>query len=105
MNNKLLPENVILQGDNVAGMMTLPDASIPLTIASPPYDDIRTPWVGTWDFQAIAQELYRITMPGGVVVWVVAEGIVDGSETGESSRQRLYFRDVGFRLHHTMVMG
>jgi site-specific DNA-methyltransferase (adenine-specific) len=43
-------------------------------------------------------------MPGGVVVWVVQEQIINGSESGETSRQRLAFANIGFRLHHTMVM-
>lgn len=98
-------ENRIVLGDNVVGMRGLPDGCIHLTVTSPPYDDLRT-YGGRsrWDFAAVARELYRITVPGGVVVWVVQEQIVNGSETGESSRQRLAFLDLGFRLHHTMVM-
>lgn len=99
-------ENRIVLGDNVAGMQGLPDGCIHLTVTSPPYGDLRT-YGGhsRWDFNNVARELYRITVPGGVVVWVVQERIVNGSETGESSRQRLAFLDLGFRLHHTMVMG
>lgn len=99
-------KNRIVLGDNVAGMRGLPDGCIHLTVTSPPYDDLRT-YGGhsRWDFAGCARELYRITVPGGVVVWVVQEQIVNGSETGESSRQRLAFLDLGFRLHHTMVMG
>ena len=51
----------------------------------------------------MARELYRITMHGGVLVWVVQEQIVDGSESGESSRQRLHFMDLGFRCHQTLA--
>jgi len=43
-------------------------------------------------------------MPGGVVVWVVQEAIVAGSETGTSSRQRLCFKALGFNLHDTIVL-
>ena len=57
-----------------------------------------------WDFMSVARELFRITMPGGVVIWVVQEQIIDGAESGETSRQRLAFANIGFRLHHTMVM-
>ena len=57
-----------------------------------------------WDFEACARALYRVTNPGGVVVWVVADATVNGSETGTSFRQALYFRDVcGFNLHDTMI--
>src|SRR5690606_30988780 len=58
----------------------------------------------TFDFEGIARELYRVTKPGGVVVWVVGDATVKGSETGTSFRQALYFKDVcGFNLHDTMV--
>ena len=99
------PNNKIITMDYVKGMKSLPDECIPLTVTSPPYDDLRT-YDGhdKWDFLAVARELYRITMPGGVVVWVVQEQIINGSESGEASVQRLAFRNIGFRLHHTMVM-
>jgi len=45
---------------------------------------------------AVARELYRIMM-SGVVVWVVQEQIINGSEGGESSRQHLAFANNGFR--------
>lgn len=103
--NSRIPENQIINVDCVKGMKTLPDDIIPLTVTSPPYDDLRTyDGLADWNFMAVASELYRITMPGGVVVWVVQEQIVNGSESGETSRQRLAFANIGFRLHHTMVM-
>lgn len=100
-----IPENQIVNIECVKGMRKLPDDIIPLTVTSPPYDDIRTyDGLADWNFIDVAKELYRITMPGGVVVWVVQEQVVNGSESGESSRQRLAFANIGFRLHHTMVM-
>ena len=104
MSNRI-PYNQIINMDCVQGMKTLPDDIIPLTVTSPPYDDLRTyDGLAEWDFMDVANELYRITMPGGVVVWVVQEQIKNGSESGETSRQRLAFANIGFRLHHTMVM-
>lgn len=99
-------ENAVVLGDCVTGMRRLSGGCIDLTLTSPPYDGLRT-YGGhaRWDFGAVARELYRVTVPGGVVVWVVQEQIIDGAESGESSRQRLAFEDIGFRLHHTMVMG
>lgn len=80
------------------------DDSVDLCVTSPPYDNLRTYNGFTFDFEPIADELYRVTKPGGVVVWVVADATVNGSETGTSFRQALYFRDVcGFRLHDTMI--
>jgi DNA modification methylase len=57
----------------------------------------------TFDFATIAQELYRVTKPGGVVVWVVGDATIKGSETGTSFRQELYFKECGFNLHDTMI--
>jgi len=73
-------------------------------VTSPPYDNLRTYNGFKWDFETVARELFRVTKPGGVVVWVVADATVKGSETGTSFRHALYFRDVcGFNLHDTMI--
>ena len=91
-------------GDNVSVMrQQVTDNSVQLTVTSPPYDNLRTYNGFTWDFEALARELYRVTKPGGVVVWVVADATVNGSETGTSFRQALYFKECGFNLHDTMI--
>jgi site-specific DNA-methyltransferase (adenine-specific) len=91
-------------GDCLDVLATLADNSIDLTVTSPPYDNLRTYNGFTFDFEGIARELYRVTKPGGVVVWVVGDATVKGSETGTSFRQALFFRDVcGFNLHDTMI--
>lgn len=97
--------NRLLRCDCVEGMRELADDFIPLTVTSPPYDKVRTydPLPLT-KFQTVARELLRITKPGGVVVWVVQEQIRNGSHTGTSSEQRLYFRDIGFHLWDRLVM-
>jgi DNA modification methylase len=94
----------LLRGDSAQVLKTLPAASIDLTVTSPPYDNLRT-YKGTFkfDFDTIAQELYRVTKPGGVVVWVVGDATINGSETGTSFRQALYFKEIGFNLHDTMI--
>jgi DNA modification methylase len=95
---------VIYNGDNVATMReAIPDGSIDLVVTSPPYDNLRTYGGHSWDFEGVAAELWRVTKPGGVVVWVVADATIDGSETGTSFRQALRFMEVGFRLHDTMI--
>ena len=81
----------------------LPDDCIDLTITSPPYGNLRDYEGFTFDFGAIAAQLWRVTKPGGVVVWVVGDATVDGSETGTSFRQALEFMELGFRLHDTMI--
>ena len=65
--------NVLHCGDNLAVMCEMPEASIDLTVTSPPYDDMRTYNGYTFDFENVAKQLYRITKEGGVVVWVVGD--------------------------------
>jgi site-specific DNA-methyltransferase (adenine-specific) len=81
----------------------MPSESIDLVVTSPPYDNLRTYGGHSWDFEGVAQELWRLIKPGGVVVWVVGDATVDGSETGTSFRQALRFMEIGFRLHDTML--
>jgi site-specific DNA-methyltransferase (adenine-specific) len=81
----------------------MPDCCIDLTITSPPYDNLRTYNGYTFDFEGIAKELYRVTKQGGVVVWVVGDATIKGSETGTSFKQALYFKNIGFNLHDTMI--
>jgi len=90
-------------GDCAKVLAEFPDACIDLTVTSPPYDNLRTYKGYTFDFETIARELYRVTKPGGVVVWVVGDATIDGSETGTSFRQALYFKGLGFNLHDTMI--
>lgn len=91
-------------GDNVATMQQcIPDASIDLVVTSPPYDNLRSYDGYSWDFEKVAQQLWRVIKPGGVVVWVVNDATIDGSETGTSFRQSLRFMEIGFRLHDTMI--
>lgn len=93
----------LICGDCAEVMAKMPAESVDLTITSPPYDDLRTYNGYSFDFKKIAKELYRITKPGGVLVWVVGDASVKGSETLTSFKQALYFRELGFNLHDTMI--
>lgn len=94
----------LITGDNVEALRQFPDDFVDLTVTSPPYDNLRTYNGFTWDFEALAKELYRVTKPGGVVVWNVNDATVNGSETLTSFRQAIYFKDVcGFNVHDTMI--
>ena len=84
-------------------MAKMPDNLIDLTVTSPPYDDLRTYNGYSFEFEKVAKELYRVTKQGGVVVWVVGDATVKGGETGTSFKQALYFKDIGFNLHDTMI--
>jgi site-specific DNA-methyltransferase (adenine-specific) len=90
-------------GDCAKVMSQFDDGCIDLTVTSPPYDNLRTYNGYVFDFEAIAQQLCRVTKPGGVVVWVVGDATINGSETGTSFRQALYFMELGFSLHDTMI--
>lgn len=90
--------------ESVAWMReNLPDGCIDLTVTSPPYDGLRTYKGYSFDYKAMLSELYRVTKDGGVVVWVVGDATINGSETGTSFRQALYAMEIGFKLHDTMI--
>lgn len=95
--------NSIIEGNCVEVMKTFDDEIIDLTVTSPPYDDLRNYKGYVFPFEEIAQELYRITKQGGVVVWVVADATINATETGTSFKQALYFKEIGFNLHDTMI--
>lgn len=95
--NKIYNENCL---DTMAQM---PNKFIDLTVTSPPYDNLRTYNGYSFDFESISKELYRVTKEGGVVVWVVGDATIKGSETGTSFKQALYFIECGFNLHDTMI--
>lgn len=84
-------------------MAKMPDNFIDFVITSPPYDDIRNYNGYQFNFEKIAKELFRILKVGGVVIWVVADATIDGSETGTSFKQALFFKEIGFKLHDTMI--
>jgi len=93
----------IYNEDCVVTMLRMPANSIDLTVTSPPYDNLRRYNGYKFDFESIANGLFRVTKYGGVVVWVVGDATVKGSETGTSFKQALYFKKIGFNLHDTMI--
>lgn len=84
-------------------MAKMPDCFIDLTVTSPPYDNLRDYKGYSFDFESIAKELHRVTKEGGVVVWVVNDSTKDGTESGTSFRQALFFKEIGFNIHDTMI--
>ncbi len=95
--NKIYNENCL---DTMA---KLPDCFVDLTVTSPPYDGLRTYNGYSFPFEDIAKELYRVTKQGGVLVWVVGDATVKGTETGTSFKQALYLKECGFNLFDTMI--
>ena len=96
-------KNCIVCGDCFELLRLIPDNSIDLTVTSPPYDNLRTYNGFSWDFESVARELYRVTKPGGIVVWIASDATIKGSESGTSFRQALFFKDIGFNIHDTMI--
>lgn len=101
-----LPLNTIVQKDCKEALKQFPANSIDVTVTSPPYDNIRDYEGFSFteaDMVVIAKELFRVTKPGGIVVWVVGDATENGSETGSSFKQALEFMKQGFKLHDTMI--
>ena len=89
-------------------LKTMQNNMVDLVVTSPPYDNLRTynNSVDIWNFQKfqqIAKELYRVIKDGGVIAWIVDDATINGSESGTSFKQALYFKEVGFNLHDTMI--
>lgn len=111
----MLELNKIHNEDHLATLGRMGDGSIHLIVTSPPYDDMdddfnpipkegmRTYNGYTWDFKSLAGEMLRVLAPGGVLVWVVNDPTVNGSESLASSLQKIYFRRVGFSIHDSMI--
>jgi len=98
----------LIHDDALIALTKLEENSIDLTVTSPPYDNLRT-YNGNndqWSEQVwkdCIEELYRVTKEGGVVVWVVGDATIKGSETGTSFKQALWALECGFNLHDTMI--
>lgn len=99
--------NKFYVGNCVDLIRDIPDEMIDLTVTSPPYDKLRKYRNGQSftldDIDTLSRELFRVTVQGGVVVWVVGDQTVKGCETGTSFLTALMFQDAGFNIHDTMI--
>lgn len=95
--------NTIYNENCLNTMRNMPNNFVDAIITSPPYDDLKKYNGYSFDFKSIANELYRILKEGCVLVWIVNDKIENGSETGTSFNQALYFKQIGFNLHNTMI--
>lgn len=94
-------------GDCIKIIKDIADKSIDCVITSPPYDNLRN-YKNTlnWNFDIfknVAKELFRVLKEGGVIVWIVADATIKGSETGTSFKQALFFKELGLNIHDTMI--
>ena len=95
--------NKIICGDCAQMMSFIPENVIDLVVTSPPYDSLRDYNGYNFGFENIAKELFRIIKKGGVIVWIVGDAVINGSETGTSFKQSLFFKKIGLNIHDTMV--
>ena len=98
----------LYNGDSAIMLKELGTGTVDLTVTSPPYDNLRSynGNIEQWSFdkfKSIADELFRVTSPGGVLVWVVGDAVINGSESCSSFKQALYLNSIGFNLHDTMI--
>lgn len=93
----------LLLGDSAEKLKEIEDSSVDLVVTSPPYDNLREYQGYSLDFESIAKELYRVIKAGGVIVWIVGDATIDGSETGTSFKQAIYFQSLGMNIHDTMI--
>lgn len=101
--NDIFKINKVYNENCLDTMAKIPDNFVDLTVTSPPYDGLRTYNGYSFDFEKIARELYRVTKKGGVIVWVVGDSTKNDGESGTSFRQALFFKEIGFNLHDTMI--
>ena len=95
--------NKIYQESCLDTLSCMPDNFVDLIVTSPPYDDMRKYKGYSFEFEKTATELWRIVKDGGVIIWVIGDQTKDGNESGTSFRQALYFKELGFNLHDTMI--
>lgn len=100
---KGIPLNEIICGDAVLVMKKIPNNSIDLVVTSPPYDELRNYNGYKFNFEDIANGLFRVIKKGGVVVWVVGDKINKGNKSLTSFRQALFFQEIGFNVHDVMI--
>ena len=103
MLEQLLPGIELVNGDCAAVLPELPPADLILT--SPPYGNLRDfgGYTAAFDFGRVSEACVANLAPGGVLVWVVADQVVDGDVTGTSFRQSLAFKAWGLKLHQPLI--
>jgi site-specific DNA-methyltransferase (adenine-specific) len=99
----MLELNTIYAEDCLETMSRMPDSYVNLVVTSPPYDNLRAYNGYSFEFEKIANQLVRVLDNNGILVWIVGDATIKGSETGTSFRQALYFLSLGLKLHDTMI--
>ena len=90
-------DGVTLYHGDCAEVLPATGVKANLILTSPPYDNLRTYGGHGFDFDRVADACVGALADGGVLVCVVADATVDGSETGTSFRQALGFMERGLK--------
>ena len=95
--------NKIIKGDCLEVMKNFENESIDMVLTSPPYDNLRNYKGYVFCCDGVDRDLHRVLKAGGVAVWVIGDATINGSETTTSFKQALFFKEIGFNLHDTMI--
>ncbi len=103
MRENLLPGIELVNGGCADVLPELPPADLILT--SPPYNNLREygGYNDAFDFDAIAAACVANLAPGGALVWVVGDQVVDGDVSGTSFNHALSFKGLGLKLHQPLI--
>lgn len=97
---------LLIHDDCLKYMNSLEGEIIDMTVTSPPYGNLREYKGVIWNsniWKKIIKELFRITKSGGVVAWITGDQTTNYTESGESFRQALFAKEIGFCLYDTMI--
>lgn len=89
--------------DNLVTTGRIEDGRVDLTVTSPPYDALRKYNGFAWDVNRLAAELYRITKPGGICVWVVADQCKNHRLSLTSFRHAIAFEQAGWGVFQVII--
>ncbi|MDD7599444.1 MAG: site-specific DNA-methyltransferase [Campylobacter sp.] len=90
-------------GNSIEFMSKMPSECVDLILTSPPYDNLRDYQGYNFDFEKMANEIFRVIKKGGVIVWVVGDKINKGNRSLTSFKQALYFQSLGLNAHDIMI--
>jgi site-specific DNA-methyltransferase (adenine-specific) len=101
--NHLYNENHLI---TIERLKELKEPPVDMVITSPPYGSLRDYEGYEFDFEKLAYGLFEILKPGGVVVWITGDQVINGSESLQSFKQAIFFvENAGFKLNDTMIYG
>ena len=77
--------------------------AVDLILTSTPYDQMRTYSGNEFDFCKVANAIVPCLKKGGVLVWIVADQIINFAESLTSFRHALGFQERGLLMHQTLI--